>query len=290
MVKNVFSLFKKTYQKADDDKVPIMAASLAFRTLLSMSPFLIIMTYLSTILLDSERVKSIIFSYTSGIFGEDSARLLENIIQNSLERQGSNLLAVAIAFGLAFFSSMALMSELKHSLNQIFGVEYGKEGVKSILRDKVFSLIIGFSLGLTLIISFLVSSTGSLVKTLFINLFGTNPALIEFFNFIITFSLLSLLLSIIFSITGFKKIRLHLSIIGGIATAISLTIGKTVIAWYLSYSVSSSIYGPAAIVILILMWVYVSSQVIFYIAEFISIISLENSPYLEFENDKEDKT
>jgi membrane protein len=259
-----------------------MAASLAFRTLLSMSPFLIIITYLSTLLLDSERVKSIIFSYTSGVFGEDSARLLENIIQNSLESQSSNLLAVIIAFGLAFFSSLTLMAELKHSLNQIFGVEYGKEGVKSVLRDKLFSLFIGLSLGLTLIFSFLLSSASSLIKTLFINLFGTNPALIELFNFIFTFSLLSLLLSIIFSITGYKKINLNLSVIGGIVAAFSLTLGKTIIAWYLSHSVSSSIYGPAAIVILILMWVYLSSQIIFYIAEFISVISMENNSYLNF--------
>lgn len=264
-------ILKETVKKWWSDRATQSAAAVAFYTIFSLAPLGIIVIGITGMILNEATVREQLINEVDAFIGPQGARLVRNSIQR-LEQQGSGLTATVIGFVMIFFGATTIFAQLQAQLNMIWSVQ-AKPGksVFSFIRSRLLSLgiilIMGFLLLVSLIIDTILSAMGSVIKN---RIPGVNGVL-EVLNVFGSLFIVMILFSAIFKYLPDVKLQWRDVLLGGLLTAVLFTIGKSLIGLYLGRSAVVSAYGAAGSLVIILLWVYYSTQILFLGAEFTQV-------------------
>lgn len=269
-----WSLAKKTFKEFMDDNPLDYAAIIAFYTIFSMPAVLIITIRIASAAFGEEAVKGEIESQISGVIGQDSAEQIQNIIENAGQSEASTI-GTIIGVAVMFFSATTVFVALQDALNAMWEVEAKPEkGWLKIIINRVLSLAMVVSMGFLLLVSLSVDVLLGLLNDYLRQEFsGVAVYLITAGNFVVSFGISMLIFAIIFKVLPDAKIRWRNTWVGATVTAILFTIGKFIINIVLQHDPMADTYGAAGALVMILVWVYYTSIIFLFGAEFTQVYS-----------------
>lgn len=276
-IRTVFSLLKNTTIAFLDDNAFKLSASLSYYTIFALGPLLIIVISLSAIVYGKEVVEGKLVEQLSGLIGADAAIQIQNILSNAQQTHASTLGAI-IGFIILFIGATGVFTEIQSSINFIWSVRAKpkKSWLKYLLNRLLsFSLIVG--LGFVLLVSLLINALLLLLSKTLSEKFPHFPVgLFNLTNSLIILTVITCLFAIIYKILPDAIISWKDAWIGSIFTAALFLLGKFLIGYYLGKSNLGVTYGAAASVVIILAWVYYSSLILYFGAEFTKIYALHS--------------
>ncbi len=257
-----------------EDNCMKLSASLAYYTVFSIGPLIIIMIwalgfFYGLHLEGSEDAQIQVFDELNDIFGPDISKLLQDTIQKISFENRSNI-GLIIGISTLVLTSTTIFVDIQNSINTIWKVKAKpKKGWLKLIINRLisFSMILGLSF--LLMASLLISSIiGVLTKRIESILSGWNIELWEWVNTGITFVVIALLFGFIFSFLPDAKVRFRDILGGSIFTSLLFMLGKYGISLYLSNNATATAYGAAGSIIILLAWVYYSAAILYFGAEF----------------------
>ena len=270
--KETFSLLKATAFEWLDDQAPTLGAALAYYTVFSLAPLLIISIALAGLVFGAEAAQGQIFDQLRGLLGDASGKAMQEIVQSASAEPKTGVVATVIGFVTLLFGASGVFGQLQASLNIIWGVQPKPgRGILGIIRDR--SLSFGFILvvGFLLLVSLLLTAGIAFVGKQFGAMVPGMEALIQILNSILSLAVITLLFGMMFKILPDANIAWRDVWIGAFITALLFTLGKFALGFYLGRSGVGSSYGAAGSLIVLLLWVYYSSQIVFFGAEFTQV-------------------
>src|SRR5690554_1015762 len=270
--KRILILIKETFRGFSEDRIMKKSASLAYYTIFSLAPLLLIIMWTMGFFLGQDATEGRIFNELHDIVGANAASQIEDIIRKIglSEKSGA---AILIGIGTLIVGATTVFIEIQDSINAIWSVRAKpKKGWKKMLIDRVLSFSIIIGLGFLLIVSFLISMLIELLSDYLLDIFPETTAfLFTLVNFGITFIVISVLFGVIFKYLPDAQIKWRYVRSGAIFTAILFIIGKYVISLYMQYTAPASAYGAAGSIIIILLWVYYTAAILYLGAEFTKV-------------------
>lgn len=256
-------------EKIDKDDLLSLSAALSYYTALSLAPFLILLiTFLSAL---GPSLQAELMGQVRSLLGEPAASGIQMILENAKDRP--NIRTAAGLFGVftLLFSAGAIFGQMRDSLDRIFEVSREERKLKekvtwltstwTYLRVKLLNMGMVLTFVFISIVSLLISSVVSIYLT------GQSELLGQILNFVISIVIFTLLFTGIYFFLPSRKGSLKVATLSGLLTAIFFSAGKTLIGLYLGKSAVGSAYGAAGSMIVLLVWVYYSSAIIFLSAE-----------------------
>ena len=275
MQKKAFSLYhfiKQVIVEFIDDNVMKYSASLAYYTVFSLAPMLIIIMAICGQLFGKEAVQGQMYGEIKDLVGSSAALQIQENIKN-IHLTRSTPIATIFSIGVLLIGGTGIFGEIQDSLNKIWGLKVKTKKVwwKLILNRLLsFSLILslGFVLIVSLVLNALIAIIGNRLNNL---LLGLGKIFIPLIDNILSFTITTLLFAIIFKVLPDAKIKWKDVSIGSVITASLFTLGKFGIGYYLGRSNMATIYGAAGSVIIIMLWAYYSSVILYLGAEFTKV-------------------
>lgn len=265
-------LLKETWIEFISDNVIQCSASLSFYTIFSIPPLLIIIITLSGIFFGDKAVNGEVFDRISGVVGTHAALQIQESIKY-VKLSGHNTWVTTIGVIVLIVGASSVFSEIQESINFLWGIKTRqKRGLIKFIVNRLMSFILIFSVGILFLIGLIASSLlDFLNKELIVSLPQYSINLFYSVNILIFFIIIILLFITIFKTLPDGKIAWIDCLVGAVFTAILFMIGKFVIGAYLSSTSYLSIYGAVGSVILILAWIYYSSMILYFGAEFTKV-------------------
>jgi membrane protein len=270
---NVFSQLKQTFQEWLQDKAPQLGAALAYYTVFSLAPLVLVLLAIIGVVFrdDPAGAWDKVTQQMSYFLDQSAVQVVQNIAQQASQPRKSTL-ATIIGIALALFGASGVFGQLQDALNTIWGVKAAPtRGLWRFLRSRFLSFAmvggICFLLLVSLAIEALLKGFSHYVESALPG--GLIVALGVYLVF--DFAVVVLLFAMIFKFLPDVKIQWRDVWIGAVITAILFGIGKWLLAFYLGSSAAGSAYGAASSLITLLLWVYYSSQILLFGAEFTQV-------------------
>jgi len=273
----VFNLLKNTTIAFSNDNAFKLSASLSYYTIFALGPLLIIVISLSAIFYGKEVVEGRLTDQLSHLLGSEAALQIQNILSNAQQTHATTLGAV-IGFIVLFIGATGVFTEIQGSINFIWSVRAKpkKSWLKYLLNRLIsFSLVVG--LGFVLLVSLIINALLTLLSETLTRKFPHFPVgLFNLANSLIILTVITCLFTVIYKILPDAIIAWKDAWIGSIFTAALFLLGKFLIGYYLGKSNLGVTYGTAASVVVILAWVYYSSLILYFGAEFTKVYALHS--------------
>ena len=268
-IKAIWKLLGKSFKGFGEDKVTKLSASLAYSTVFSLGPLLIVIIFLCGIFFGQEAVQGSVYNQMKQFVGEDAALQLQTIIQNAAI-SGKGELAAIIGVITLLIGATAVFAEIQDSINSIWGIKpKPKKSWLKVIMNRLLSFSMIVSLGFLLLVSLAVSTVvEGLSKKLQQVLPDVAVIVFYIFNLVVSFVVIAILFAVIFKVLPDAKIKWKDVFPGAIASAILFMIGKFGISFYISKSNIGTTYGAAGSLVILLLWVYYSSIILYFGAEF----------------------
>lgn len=276
-MKKWLDIIKKTWKEWGEDKASRLAAALAYYTVFSIPPLMVVAIGIASVFVDRSVVEEQVVAQGGSLMGAQGADALETILQSAEEPGDGELLPTLIGLGLLVFGASGVFTQLQDAMNTIFGVRPDpKRGLMGLIKDRFFSfsmvLVIGFILLVSLVVSTVLTTFGNFLG----GLVSDASILLWIINFIISYGVIALLFALIYKTVPDIQIAWRDVVIGAALTALLFKIGEYALGFYFERSDPTSAFGAAGSVILLLLWVYYSAQIIFLGAEFTEIYAREH--------------
>lgn len=250
-----------------DDRAPSMGAALAFYALFSVAPLLIIAIAIAGVFFGEEAARGEIVAQMGGLIGHEGAASVQSIIE-SARNTASGTVAMTVGILTLIITASTVFAELKDSLDYIWRVNNpDSSSLRNFFQTRVRALVMVIIIGMLLLL-LLVASTALTVIADRAAIYQNSASLIDTLNFIIFVGMTAILFAIIYKILPDIKIAWKDVWMGATITAVFFSLGKSLIALYLTKSHIGSAFGTAGSVIIGLLWVYYSAQIFFLGAEF----------------------
>jgi membrane protein len=271
--KSIYYLLKDTFQQWSEDKASRLAAALAYYTVFSLPPLLILVIAVAGTFLGEEAARGEVVSQLRQFIGSDGAELIETIITGASQSgKGASFSASMISIGVLIFGATAVVIQLQDALNTIWEVT-PKPGHD--LRNFIFNRILSFGMVLgvafLLLVSLVLSAMLALLSNMFVDVLPSAEAIASLLDLSLSFLVATLLFALMFKFLPDAKIAWGDVFIGALITALLFSIGKWAIGLYLGKSTFGSTYGAAGSLVVLLAWIYYSAQILFFGAEFTQV-------------------
>jgi membrane protein len=270
---NVFGLLKRTFQEWLEDKAPQLGAALAYYTVFSLAPLILVLLAIVGVIFrdDPAGAWNKITQQMSYFLDRSAVQVVENIAQKASE-PGKSTIAAIIGVALAIFGASGVFGQLQDALNTIWGVKAKPGGgIWGFLRNRFlsFAMVAGvcFLLLVSLTLESLLKAFSHYVQSVLLG--GIVVALAVYLIF--DFAVVVLLFAMIFKFLPDVQIQWRDVWIGAVISAILFGIGKWLLGLYLGSGAAGSAYGAASSLITLLLWVYYSSQILLFGAEFTQV-------------------
>lgn len=265
-------LLKITTLEFIDDNAIKLSAALAYYTIFALPPLLIIIITICSFFFGEEAVTGQLYGQIRTLVGSDAALQIQGAIKN-VELSGSNVFVTIFGVTMLLIGASGVFAEIQSSINYIWGLRAKpNKGFKKFIQNRLMSFSMIVSLGFLMIVSLLVNVILDIANSR-LKLYFPESTIYLFYviNIVIVFSIITLLFAIIFRTLPDGIIKWRDACFGAGCTAILFMIGKFAIGYYLGNSTIASIYGAAGSVIIILVWVYYSSIILYFGAEFTKV-------------------
>lgn len=275
-VRKSWELLKATAQHWNADKSPQSGAALAYYAVLALPPVLVILLFGMSLFYDSKQATAQISEQLGNFMGPKSAEFMQQIMANP-QIHGKGAMATAMAIGLVLFTSASFFFQLQSALNSAWGVEQRSDvGWMEYIANQAFPFLLLIAIGVLLVLSVFITTLISAAQE---STVGVYP-LTAFYWHAVEFIVSCVILTILFALTYkfLPNVRVHWPDvwIGGLVTAFLFTAGKFLLGLYLGHSTVASAYGVAGSIVLILVWVYYSTQIFLFGAQFTQIYASQH--------------
>jgi membrane protein len=269
-------LARLTWEKWSTYRVPQLGASLAFYTALSIAPLLVICLAIGAFAFGDEAARGEIATQIKSLVGNQGAEAIQQMIKNA-DKPASGTAATVLGLVMLFLGASGVFSELQQSLNIIWEVQpQAGRGLLGIIRDRFFSFVMVLGIAFLLLVSLVLSALLASLGTFFSALPASVNWLTQFLNFAVSFAVITFLFAMIFKILPDARIAWRQVWLGAVFTALLFTIGKFFIGLYLGQSSMASSYGVAGSFVVLLVWVYYSSQILYLGAAITKVVADES--------------
>lgn len=249
-------------------------AALAFYTLFSMTPILILAIAVAGYFFGAEAAQGEIIAQLQGLVGPNGAQVIQAVLAAARD-PASGLMAAFVSSALLLVGATSVFTELKNSLDDLWGVEQPvPSGIVALLRTRVLSFGIILVLAFLLLISLIVSAALALLARYAGGFWGDSAAVLGALSSLISFGVIACLFAVIYKMLPNVVLAWRDVWVGALVTAALFSLGKYAIGLYLGNSAVASGFGAAGSVIALLLWVYYSAQIFFLGAEFTRQYSL----------------
>jgi len=263
------AIFKQTFQAWSDDKAARLGAALAFYSILSLGPLLLLMLTGASWFWGHDAAQGRIAGQMTAIVGKGGADAIETLLNSSSKSTQGSILASLFGFVTLLFSASGAFGELQDAMNIIWKVEVAQQRpLSAILRGRLLSFLMVMGSALIMIVSFFLSTVLSALSG-YLKIMTSGVSMIgHAFDFITSLCLISLIFAATFKFVPDRPIAWKDILLPSFLTAIFFVLGKMAIAFYIGHAGIGSSFGAAGSVIILLVWIYYSSQIIFFGAEF----------------------
>jgi len=270
-----FGLLKRIAREWSADNAPRWSASVAFYTLPSLAPLLVLTIAIAGLVYSKRVAQGQLLLGLKDLVGPDVSPAIQ-ILMTSPHKRVSGLIAAVFGIMTLFFGASAVLTELRDALNAIWHVPVNRNSTRfanllRLAKERIYSFVMILGLGMLLLVSLVLNTWVAAMKTFF----GWRMFPSGYFLHLTAFLISCLVITFVFAAVYklIPNVRLNWSevAVGGVVTSLLFIIGKQLIALYLSRTNLGSAYGAAGSLIVVLVWVYYSAQVFFFGAEFTKV-------------------
>ena len=272
-VGDLTDLVTSTFNHWIDDKAPRLGASLAFYTLLSIAPMIIVVLAIAGLAFGEEAAEGRLMWEIRSLVGPQGAAAVQAIVK-SARAPGSGTLATILGLATLLFSATAAVAELRDALNTIWHVAPSQSSAgwgRSLIdmaKDRVFSFAMIVGVGFLLLVSLVVNAWLAAAGTFFSSLLPTPEWVLQTLYTIFSFVVITALFALLFKVLPSLTLEWGDVIVGAAVTSVLFSVGKLLIGLYLGKTSFANTYGAAGSLVIVLVWVYYSAQIFFLGAEF----------------------
>jgi membrane protein len=249
------------------DNATRLSAALAFYTILSLAPLLVITTAIvGWAFQDQDMATTQLQDQMRGLAGDAGADVAKAAVENA-KKPGSGILATVIGVATLLFGASGVFTELQGALNTVWGVKPKPgRGILATIKDRFLSFGMVLVVGFLLLVSLVLTTTLTAVVT-YVGGHAAAAAVLHVFNAVVSFLVVALLFALIFKYLPDAKIAWRDVWFGALVTSALFTIGKYLIGLYLAQAAPGSAFGAAGSVVAFVVWVYYSGLIVFFGAE-----------------------
>jgi membrane protein len=271
-IKDTGNLFKEAFIGFIAHNDLKLSAALSYYTIFSLPPLLIIIISLSGIFFGADAVRGEIFGQINSIVGNNNALQIQDAIKE-VKLSNINLFLTIVGVVILLIGASGVFAEIQDSLNTIWGLKAKpKRGWIKFLYNRLISFSMIGAVGFLLMVGLIINSVIDVLNNRLVAQFPQHSiVLIYIGNMVLVFLITTLLFSIIFNTLPDGKLNFRDSLIGASFTSFLFMIGKFAIGYYLGRSSIASVYGAAGSVIILFAWVYYTSIILYFGAEFTKV-------------------
>lgn len=270
-VRDAWSVLKETASDWSDDGASSLAAALAYYTLLSIAPLVVLAVAIAGLAFGEDAARGQISQQIGALVGSQAAEAIESIARNARAPE-TGVISTVIGVVVLLFGASGVFGELQTSLNTIWEVEPKPgRGIVGMIKDRFFSFTMVLGVAFLLLVSLVFSAAVAAFGRYLSGALPGGEALWTALNFALSLALVTGLFALIYKVVPDAEIRWRDVWVGALTTALLFTLGKMLIGLYLGKSSFASSYGAAGSVVALVVWVYYSSQIVFLGAEFTQV-------------------
>ncbi len=268
-LKNVWTLIKCTFSDFSTYKITTLSAALAYYTIFALAPVLIIIIWVCSLFLGRDAIQGELFHEVKSFVGDTAAIQIQEIIKNATLSKAS-ILASVIGIISLIIAATGIFTQIQDSINFIWQLKSKPTtGLLKLLINRLLSFSMLISLGFILLVSLFINTLMDAFSARLLHLFpGIAVTVAYVLNLLLTFLVISFLFAVIFKVLPDAKIEWRDVRAGAVTTAILFMLGKFLITFYMAKARVDSTYGAAGSIIIILLWVYYSSIILYFGAAF----------------------
>ena len=277
-----FTILKTAATDFMNDQGLKLSAALSYYTIFSLAPMLLVMITVLSIFFGRDAIQGQVFEQISGLVGAQAAAQLQDILKNA-ELSNKSGVAAAIGIGTLVVGATGVFAEIQSSINYIWSIEARPEkSWLKYLKTRLISFSLILTLGFLLIVTLGVNALVDLLSSRLEKYFS-EASIIFFYilNTAIALGIITMLFAVIFKVLPDGKIRWKECFVGAGFTAVLFAIGKFLISFYIGQSDLGATYGASASIIILLSWVYYSSIILYFGAEFTKVYAASDGTHIE---------
>jgi membrane protein len=270
-MKKYFLLFKQTFTEFNEDKAPRLGAALAYYTIFSLAPLLLIVIAIAGLVFGHDAAQNKIFDQLHGALGPNAAAGVQEMVKNAAKPKSGSIAAIIGVITLILAAS-GVFGQLKDALNTIWDVK-PKEGggILRMIKDRFLSFAMVFGVGFLLLVSLVIDTAIAAMGKYAGNHLPGGAALWHIVELAFSFVVVTVLMAGIFRLLPDLKIEWRDVWLGAALTSLLFVLGKYALGIYFARTAVGSSFGAAGSLVLVLLWVYYSAQILLFGAEFTQV-------------------
>ena len=273
-IRALASFVRQSFIDWNDDNAPRLGAALAFYTILSISPLVILVVAIISLVFDRTSAQAHLLDQVQSLMGNEGRTAVESMLASG-GKASSGVVATLIGLATLLFGASGVFGELRSALNTIWEADPKVHaGIWGMLRERFFSFGMVFSVGFVLLVSLVASAGLAAVTKYFSGLIPLPPFVLASVNFLVSFAGIAVLFGLILKYVPETKVEWSDVRIGAVATALLFTVGKSLLGLYLGKASPGSAYGAAGSLVVLVIWIYYSAQIFFLGAEFTHVYAM----------------
>ena len=262
--RDAWGLARRSVQGWIDDSGSSMGAALAFYSLLSIAPLLLVVIGVAGVFWGRTEAQTLLMDQITSVVGDNAAAGIQLVLDNASQGAGDGMVPALIGFATALFGAATVFNQLQQDLDRIWRHHARKTGVMGMVRSRLLTFGMVLSVGFLLLVSLVVSTALSAVSSAWLgSLVGARTL-----EFALSFLVVTGLFAMIYKILPRTRIAWSDVWVGAAVTSMLFWIGKYVIGLYLGHASVASSFGAAGTLVVLIVWVYYSAQIFFLGAEF----------------------
>lgn len=269
------NLLKLTYQGWKEDRASRLAAALAYYTIFSLAPMLVIVIAVAGLIWQRDAVQQAVMNQIGGLVGEQGTEFVSGLLEGA-SNPAQGIIATIIGIITLLFGALGVFNALHEALNTIWEVKEEEtkgfwNSIKKVIMSRFLSFTMILGIGFMLLVSLVISASITALGTWIGGLLPFHEFILQVINLVISIGIITVFFALIFKVLPDADIAWRDVWIGAFFTAVLFSIGKTLIGLYLGSSAVASSFGAAGSLVLLLLWIYYSAQILFFGAEFTQV-------------------
>jgi membrane protein len=275
--KDIVALVRDSVKEFLEDDCPTQAAALSYYTIFAIPPLLVLLLLILGAVVDPQTLRGNLEVQLNALMGATATEQIRTILEQARAPGSGNVLATALSIGALVLGASGAFGQLQAALNRAWGVAPDPQqgGLKAFVLKRVFSfgmiLSIAFLLLVSLVLSAALTAFGGALGSMLPD--GLSAPLLQVLNQLLSLVVIALLFAALFKVLPDAKVSWHDVWIGGAVTAVLFVLGKFLIGLYLGQSNPGKAFGAAGSLAVLLVWIYYSSMIVLYGAEFTQVFA-----------------
>jgi membrane protein len=265
--RELWQILREAFGEFSRENVARLGAALAYYTLFALAPLLVVAIGVAGLVFGAEAARGEVVAQIEGLIGRAGAEAVQGLLV-SASPPGRSIPATVVGLITLFLGATSAFAALQGALNQVWNVPEKKQSaIKEFLRERLLSFGLVVGIGFLLLVSLALSAMLAALGNFMGSRLPGGATLWSIVNFVISFGFTTILFAMIYKVLPDLELAWRDVWLGGVITSLFFTIGKVLIGLYLGHSAIGSSFGAAGSVIIILIWIYYSSQVVLFGAE-----------------------